>query len=246
MTSCARAPGGATYLAVGAWVQPHSTVAAPSAKSVRPCKVRRRLFMPLTFCWCRRVTRRRMCWIGIAAANCRREACEARNPAQPGRVRRRPPVGRRDGGDCVGDLPSKTMDRLPMIDLRATPHEVAARHRRRLPRPRLLLRRRPRRRRGARPAPRGRSAAASSRCPKTTKAQLAMALGGRAWRGWFPLGGELTSGRPDWKEGLYFGTELADDASARARRHAAARPEPLPGDDCCRDFAQTCSPTWPR
>lgn len=38
-----------------------------------------------------------------------------------------------------------------------------------------------------------------------------MSQGGRAWRGWFPLGGELTSGRPDWKEGLYLGTELADD-----------------------------------
>jgi isopenicillin N synthase-like dioxygenase len=32
--------------------------------------------------------------------------------------------------------------------------------------------------------------------------------GGRAWRGYFPLGGELTSGRPDRKEGIYFGTEL--------------------------------------
>jgi polar amino acid transport system ATP-binding protein len=38
-----------------------------------------------------------------------------------------------------------------------------------------------------------------------------MALGGRAWRGYFALGGELTSGLPDWKEGLYLGTELADD-----------------------------------
>ncbi len=39
-----------------------------------------------------------------------------------------------------------------------------------------------------------------------------MARGGRAWRGWFPLGGELTSGAPDRKEGLYFGEELpADD-----------------------------------
>ena len=35
-----------------------------------------------------------------------------------------------------------------------------------------------------------------------------MAQGGRAWRGYFPVGGELTSGRPDIKEGLYFGTEL--------------------------------------
>ncbi len=44
--------------------------------------------------------------------------------------------------------------------------------------------------------------------PEAHKAALAMSRGGRAWRGWFPLGGELTSGRPDWKEGLYLGTEL--------------------------------------
>ena len=44
-----------------------------------------------------------------------------------------------------------------------------------------------------------------------------MAAGGRAWRGYFPPGGELTSGRPDRKEGLYLGTELpADDARVRA------------------------------
>jgi hypothetical protein len=30
---------------------------------------------------------------------------------------------------------------------------------------------------------------------------------GLAWRGWFPLGGELTSGRADKKEGLYLGQE---------------------------------------
>ncbi|VTU22096.1 2-oxoglutarate-dependent ethylene/succinate-forming enzyme [Variovorax sp. SRS16] len=46
---------------------------------------------------------------------------------------------------------------------------------------------------------------------EATKMRWRMALGGRAWRGYFPLGGELTSGRPDWKEGLYLGTELADD-----------------------------------
>jgi len=44
--------------------------------------------------------------------------------------------------------------------------------------------------------------------PEETKMRWRMALGGRAWRGYFPLGGELTSGRPDWKEGLYLGTEL--------------------------------------
>lgn len=46
--------------------------------------------------------------------------------------------------------------------------------------------------------------------PEETKMRWRMALGGRAWRGFFPLGGELTSGRPDWKEGLYLGTELPD------------------------------------
>lgn len=41
------------------------------------------------------------------------------------------------------------------------------------------------------------------------KARVAMARGGRAWRGWFAEGDELTAGRPDHKEGVYFGTELA-------------------------------------
>ena len=40
-----------------------------------------------------------------------------------------------------------------------------------------------------------------------------MAHGGRAWRGWFPLDGELTSGEPDHKEGIYFGEELGPDDS---------------------------------
>lgn len=44
--------------------------------------------------------------------------------------------------------------------------------------------------------------------PDTAKAEIAMARGGLAWRGWFPVGGELTSGQPDRKEGVYFGTEL--------------------------------------
>ena len=45
-----------------------------------------------------------------------------------------------------------------------------------------------------------------------TKMRIRMALGGRAWRGYFRVGDELTSGKPDQKEGLYFGRELpADD-----------------------------------
>jgi isopenicillin N synthase-like dioxygenase len=47
--------------------------------------------------------------------------------------------------------------------------------------------------------------------PLQRKMTIAMARGGRAWRGFFPVGGELTSGRPDLKEGLYLGTDLAAD-----------------------------------
>jgi isopenicillin N synthase-like dioxygenase len=44
-----------------------------------------------------------------------------------------------------------------------------------------------------------------------------MERGGRAWRGYFPVGAELTSGQPDLKEGLYFGAELsADDPRVQA------------------------------
>lgn len=43
------------------------------------------------------------------------------------------------------------------------------------------------------------------------KNRIAMSKGGRAWRGYFAVGDELTSGRPDIKEGIYFGTELMDD-----------------------------------
>ncbi|WP_344610249.1 isopenicillin N synthase family dioxygenase [Dactylosporangium salmoneum] len=48
--------------------------------------------------------------------------------------------------------------------------------------------------------------------PEADKLEIAMAQGGRAWRGFFPVGAELTSGVPDQKEGLYFGTELGPDA----------------------------------
>ena len=55
-----------------------------------------------------------------------------------------------------------------------------------------------------------------------------MARGGRAWRGYFPAGGELTSGQPNLKEGIYFGTELGpDDPRVRA-------------GTVCRFMVQTC------
>ncbi|MEK6300897.1 MAG: 2-oxoglutarate and iron-dependent oxygenase domain-containing protein [Acidobacteriota bacterium] len=44
-----------------------------------------------------------------------------------------------------------------------------------------------------------------------TKLGIGMAKGGKAWRGYFPVGRELTSGRPDLKEGVYFGRELSTD-----------------------------------
>ncbi|MFE8601477.1 2-oxoglutarate and iron-dependent oxygenase domain-containing protein [Archangium violaceum] len=47
--------------------------------------------------------------------------------------------------------------------------------------------------------------------PVEEKLAIRMARGGAAWRGYFPVGGELTSGRPDRKEGLYFGTELGPE-----------------------------------
>jgi isopenicillin N synthase-like dioxygenase len=49
------------------------------------------------------------------------------------------------------------------------------------------------------------------------KQRIRMSRGGRAWRGYFPVGGELTSGRPDRKEGIYFGEELPEgDPRVRA------------------------------
>ncbi|MCA9716643.1 MAG: isopenicillin N synthase family oxygenase, partial [Myxococcales bacterium] len=53
--------------------------------------------------------------------------------------------------------------------------------------------------------------------PAEEKAVIVMARGGPAWRGWFPPGGELTSGVPDHKEGLYFGRELPPEHPAVQR-----------------------------
>jgi len=47
--------------------------------------------------------------------------------------------------------------------------------------------------------------------PERDKQAIEMARGGRAWRGYFPVGAELTAGVRDLKEGLYFGSELAPD-----------------------------------
>jgi isopenicillin N synthase-like dioxygenase len=68
--------------------------------------------------------------------------------------------------------------------------------------------------------------------PLNQKLAIAMAHGGRAWRGYFPVEGELTSGRPDRKEGIYFGTELGpDDPRVRAGvpLHGMNLYPPMPG-----------------
>ena len=130
------------------------------------------------------------------------------------------------------------MDRLPLIDLRAAPDEVA---------------------RGIGEACRahgffyvvghGIDESLGQRLedlshrffalPETTKERFAMPLGGRAWRGWFPLGGELTSGRPDWKEGLYLGTELDDDHPRVMPGVPLHGRNLIPGDDVLPGLRQT-------
>lgn len=68
--------------------------------------------------------------------------------------------------------------------------------------------------------------------PLDVKMELAMARGGRAWRGYFPVGGELTSGLPDQKEGVYFGRELPAEhplVVARTPMHGANLFPELPG-----------------
>ena len=47
--------------------------------------------------------------------------------------------------------------------------------------------------------------------PLAEKLEIAMAQGGPAWRGYFPAGGEMTSGHPDNKEGIYFGSPLGSE-----------------------------------
>ncbi len=63
------------------------------------------------------------------------------------------------------------------------------------------------------------------------KAEVAMSTAGAAWRGWFPVKGEITSGRPDRKEGLYVGEEHPSDhprVEAGTPLHGANRFPPGP------------------
>jgi isopenicillin N synthase-like dioxygenase len=73
--------------------------------------------------------------------------------------------------------------------------------------------------------------------PLEDKLRIRMALGGRAWRGYFPVGQELTSGAPDQKEGIYFGRELSDE-------HPEVRSEtPLHGQNLFPEEPEELRPT---
>ncbi|MDI1484779.1 2-oxoglutarate and iron-dependent oxygenase domain-containing protein [Polyangium sp. y55x31] len=64
------------------------------------------------------------------------------------------------------------------------------------------------------------------------KMEIRMEKAARAWRGYFPVGGELTSGKPDLKEGIYFGAEHEDDhprVRARVPLHGKNLFPDLPG-----------------
>ena len=84
--------------------------------------------------------------------------------------------------------------------------------------------------------------------PDATKAQIAMTRGGLAWRGWFPVGGELTSGQPDRKEGVYFGTELPPTDPRVAAGTPLHGPNLFPAEpaELAPDGAATGSSRWPR
>ena len=62
------------------------------------------------------------------------------------------------------------------------------------------------------------------------KLEISMSRGGRAWRGYFPVGGELTSGKPDQKEGIYFGAELDEDHSLVKSKTPLHGPNLFPTD----------------
>jgi isopenicillin N synthase-like dioxygenase len=65
--------------------------------------------------------------------------------------------------------------------------------------------------------------------PAEVKYQIAMNTGGKAWRGYFGVGDEVTSGIPDQKEGIYYGTEL-NNSDPRPMHGANLWPEGDLGD----------------
>ncbi len=66
--------------------------------------------------------------------------------------------------------------------------------------------------------------------PPARKAAVAMHHFGPAWRGWFPVGGELTSGVPDQKEGYYFGKHLPTGHPKVRAQTPLHGPNPFPSE----------------
>lgn len=66
---------------------------------------------------------------------------------------------------------------------------------------------------------------------EATKQQIKMEHAGLAWKGYFPVGTEFTSGRPDQKAGLYFGTELPADHPTVQQRLPMHGPNQWPSYD---------------
>jgi isopenicillin N synthase-like dioxygenase len=61
--------------------------------------------------------------------------------------------------------------------------------------------------------------------PFEEKNKIAMIHGGKAWRGFFAVGDEVTSGIPDQKEGIYFGTQMNNDEDPRPLHGSNLWPE---------------------
>lgn len=64
--------------------------------------------------------------------------------------------------------------------------------------------------------------------PNADKMSISMKNSGLHWKGYFPSGDELTSGRPDAKEGIYFGEEYDLDAPEVQKRFAMHGPNQYP------------------
>ena len=77
--------------------------------------------------------------------------------------------------------------------------------------------------------------------PIEDKQRIAMRHGGRAWRGYFPVGAERTSGRPDRKEGLYFGEELGPDEQRVRAGLPLHGPNLFPADGSLRQDVLACT-----
>ena len=74
--------------------------------------------------------------------------------------------------------------------------------------------------------------------PMAEKMKMAMPKAGLSWRGYFPPGGELTSGRPDQKEGIYFGQELMPDHPSVRAGIPLHGPNQWPEDPSLRRFRE--------